>query len=294
MPHILRNDNLEIHLDLPEENYNQSRFDWTGKIVKVLFHDIPVSGVEIMGCEEEIYCGKGFYNEFGIDAPVGFDEVEIGGWFHKIGIGLLLKDSDEYDFFKKYKIRPLSFQVDDKLDAIIIKCVSEKVNGYAYTLKKEIRILNSGFAIKYLLKNSGEKPIITNEYCHNFLAIDGEDMGIDYELRFPFIINPDQLGETTNLEKKVVVSPNGITFNGNPIEQFYFGDLTNSKTVDGNWELVNTKANICIRENTNIETNKVKLWGWGHVISPEIFIDIEVEPGRSMEWMRKFEVFLVK
>ena len=40
MAHILKNKNLEIHIDLPGENYNLSRFDWTGKIVKVKFQNI--------------------------------------------------------------------------------------------------------------------------------------------------------------------------------------------------------------------------------------------------------------
>lgn len=64
MAHILKNKNLEIHIDLPGENYNHSRFDWTRKIVKVKFQNIYLSGVERIDCVEEQYCGKGFYNEF--------------------------------------------------------------------------------------------------------------------------------------------------------------------------------------------------------------------------------------
>ena len=36
MSHILKNKNLEIQIDLPAENYNFSRFDWTGNIVSVM------------------------------------------------------------------------------------------------------------------------------------------------------------------------------------------------------------------------------------------------------------------
>ncbi|MGB5270962.1 MAG: hypothetical protein WBN52_10700 [Eudoraea sp.] len=53
------------------------------------FKDIQVSGVERTDGHNENYFGKGFYNEFGIDKALGFDETDIGGWFHKIGIGLL-------------------------------------------------------------------------------------------------------------------------------------------------------------------------------------------------------------
>ena len=102
MPHILKNRNVEIFIDLPKENYSFSRFDWTGKIVKVSFQDIPVSTVERTNDENEHIFGKGFYNEFGIDSALGFDDVEIGDWFHKIGVGLLKKNTDQYSFFEKH------------------------------------------------------------------------------------------------------------------------------------------------------------------------------------------------
>ena len=60
MAHILKNKNLEIHIDLPSEGYQQIRFDWTGKIVKVKFQNILVSGLEHNDGDEN--CGKGFLN----------------------------------------------------------------------------------------------------------------------------------------------------------------------------------------------------------------------------------------
>ena len=61
MSHILKNKNLEILIDLPNENYNFSRFDWTGKITKVKFQNVPVSTIEEINSEHEDYYGKGFY-----------------------------------------------------------------------------------------------------------------------------------------------------------------------------------------------------------------------------------------
>ncbi|MDB9733024.1 hypothetical protein OAA96_04435, partial [Polaribacter sp.] len=98
MPHILKNKNLEIQIDLPAENYNFSRFDWTGNIVSVKFKNIQLASTESVTSENEMQIGKGFYNEFGIDTALGFNEAAIGDWFHKIGVGLLKKDNDEYAF----------------------------------------------------------------------------------------------------------------------------------------------------------------------------------------------------
>ncbi len=51
MAHILKNKNLEIQIDFPSENYNFSRFDWTGKIVDVKFQNIQLSSVERIDCQ---------------------------------------------------------------------------------------------------------------------------------------------------------------------------------------------------------------------------------------------------
>ena len=40
MPHILKNKDIEIDIDLPEEGYRFSRFDQTGKITEIKFKNI--------------------------------------------------------------------------------------------------------------------------------------------------------------------------------------------------------------------------------------------------------------
>ncbi len=71
VPHIIKNKNLEIHVDLPLDNYNFSRFDWTGKIRAVKFKNVYMSGFEKLEGNNDLIDGKGFYNEFGIEIPVG-------------------------------------------------------------------------------------------------------------------------------------------------------------------------------------------------------------------------------
>ncbi len=46
MAQILSNKNLEIKIDLPHENYESPRFDWTGKIVDIKFQNIQLAGIE--------------------------------------------------------------------------------------------------------------------------------------------------------------------------------------------------------------------------------------------------------
>ena len=290
MSHILKNKNLEIQIDLPAENYNFSRFDWTGNIVSVKFKNIQLASTESITYENEMQNGKGFYNEFGIDTALGFNEAVIGDWFHKIGVGLLKKDNEEYIFNRNYEIKPADFEIKYTSNTILITCKSEFNNGYSYVLKKEIKLEKHGFTINYDLENTGEKEIITDEYVHNFLAINKEIIGRNYILKFPFKLMPAFFLETVNPEQKVTIGQTDVTFNDSPKEQFFFSNLTGYKNVKPQWELKNLESKISISETGSFHTNKVNLWGWKHVISPELFIDISIKPGQNANWTRDYKI----
>ena len=213
MPHILKNKNLEIHIDLPLENYNFSRFDWTGKITTVKFQNIELSSNEISNGKNEHHFGKGFYNEFGIDTALGFDEANISNWFHKIGVGLLKKDNNQYIFNKSYEIKPANFNVTIESNKILISCKSDIINGYSYFLRKEIELNDNSFSIKYFLQNTGQKEINTNEYVHNFTSIDKDLIGSNYVLKFPFQLKTELFKENVNPEQKVEIDRNEIKYN---------------------------------------------------------------------------------
>ena len=100
----LKNKTYHVLIDHPHENYCGSRFDWTGKITQVHFKDIPVLSNESLSNTNQQKLGRGLYNEFGIDSALGFEEAEIGEWFHKIGVGSLKKTKSEYHF-KMYLLR---------------------------------------------------------------------------------------------------------------------------------------------------------------------------------------------
>ncbi|GAA4268971.1 hypothetical protein [Hyunsoonleella aestuarii] len=290
MPHILKNNNLEVHIDLPNKNYNFSRFDWTGKIIAVKFKNVFVSTNENNDNENEHLYGKAFYNEFGIDNALGFDDTEIGGWFHKIGIGLLKKDNNDYQFIKKYQIKPAKFKTTIEHNCLINSCVSEYINGYSYELTKKIELHETSFIIKYSLKNTGEKNIITDEYVHNFTSINNDLLGPNYKLEFPFELNSKLFNEYVNPEEKLDIKKNIIVFNSTPTTPFFFSNLSGGKEVEAKWELLNQAYNITINEVTSFKTTKVNLWGCGHVVSPELFFNIFLKPGETNNWSRTYYV----
>lgn len=291
MKHLLKNNTIEIEIDLPLENYNSSRFDWTGKIVAVKYKGCYVSGVEVLNEDDTTKIGKGFYNEFGFKTPVGYSEAKIGEWFHKIGVGLLKKEHDVFIFGRKYEIKPAHFIVSTRLNALIIECKSEIVNGYSYHLKKEISLTENGFFINYYLKNTGDKTIRTDEYNHNFIAINNEFIGSDYILKFPFEIKPELFEENVNPEEKVELLENEIKFNDSPNVPFFFSNLSGDENSDANWELINTTTKLGINEIGSFKTAKVNVWGCKHVISPELYFEFTIEPDKELEWSRTYRIF---
>jgi len=293
MAHILKSNSLKVAIDLPLENYKGSRFDWSGKISSIRFKDLPLTTIEDAGSKDVNFLGKGLYNEFGITNPVGYNETPKGGWFHKIGVGLLKKEHKQYLFHRKHVIRPAHFDITYEDRKIIIICKSELVNGYSYILKKEISISENSFTINYFLHNTGEKKIITDEYVHNFMAINNALIGEDYKLNFPFPINSSLFDETVNSENKVEIGLDNVTFNKTPKKQFFFSNLTGGKELQAEWILTNLKANVGIKEFGSFKTDKINLWGWKHVISPELFFKISVDPKETVEWSRKFDVFKI-
>ena len=96
-----------------------------------------------------------------------------------------------------------------------------------------------------------------------------------------------------NPEGKVDIGQSEITFSGSPQEQFFFSNLTASENVRAEWELINLKSKIGISEIASFQTNKVNLWGWKHVISPELFFKIFLKPDQSIEWSRNYKVYKV-
>lgn len=294
MPHILKNKNLEIIIDLPDENYRETRFDWSGKIIEVKFDEIIFGTTELPDIANQYEHGRGFYNEFGIDSPLGFEETKKGEWFHKIGVGLLKKEGMVYNFINSYDLLPCDFSIQKNAASIQFECTSELVNGYAYSLKKVITLLESGFQINYFLKNIGDKIIETNEYNHNFLAIGNESMNPNYVLKLPFELDTDSFKENVNPEQLVQFKSNQLSFSKTPEEVFFFSYLNGTEKIQASWKFENSKLNVGVEECGDFLTSKVNLWGWKHVISPELFFEIKLQRGESVSWSRTYDFYKLK
>lgn len=282
----LKNERLKVEIQKPGNFYKGSRFDWTGFISQITLDD------RLRYCvPERLEKGKGtgghgFCNEFGLDKPIGYDEIEVGELFPKIGTGLLKKDQQaDYDIFHAYEMTPAKTIIKEKDDVIIFETTDASPNGYAYHLVKEITLEENRLIISYKLTNTGTKSISTNEYSHNFIGINDQFVNEDYQLTIPGLKNINvAVGSISQTEDR-------ITWPVTPEDDVYAGIEWNAHTSSYNWDLFHTRIGAGVRERSGFERSKMALWGHAHVICPEVFIDIELAVNETKSWQRVYEFY---
>jgi hypothetical protein len=289
---FIANKILRLEIQSPGEHYRGSRFDWTGAIVQVTMNDKHTFCTSEFEEAHKINSGgRGFYNEFGIDAAIGYEECLPGQCFHKIGTGMLRRDTKPYHFLKQYDSLPVEIESEWQVAKVVFIVNSTNLNGYAYHLTKSIILEDSSFSINYELKNTGDKAILSNEYVHNFLALNGQAIHKGYTLKLPFTINPESFTETVNPMQTVEFKDALVKWNSEVTEPFFFSNMNSKEEEDYWWELVHEEERIGIRENCYGKVSKVNLWGTRHVVSPEVFHPIYLRPSEKDIWKRTFTFF---
>lgn len=288
--HLLQSDELDVRIAKPG-TYHGSRFDWTGFITQVTWRK---AGLAFCTVESDIPGGGsggiGLCNEFGIVQPIGYEEAAPGGWFSKPGVGLLQRpDGDSYSFFRPYRIRPFDIRTEAAQDRVSVQVLPMEANGYAFRLDKTISLDGARLRVAYRLVNVGTKTIETEEYVHNFLRIGCHSLGPDYALTFG---GPVTLLETNpELTSDFELDGNVIHWLRKPEGVFYSKLPAPEREHPFTWELRHVPSGAYMRESGDFPVARMALWGRASVVSPEVFIDIRLEPGEELGWTRTFEFF---
>lgn len=286
-----------ITVDIAEPgDYRETRFEWNGMITGIALNE---GGHTFCIAEnlnpEQQQGGIGLCHEFGIKEAIGYQEAEPGEPFPKLGVGMLTRiDEKPYLFHRDYPVQPYKVEVEQE-DAcrITFRTLPEACRGYAALLEKTISIEGQRLSIEYTLHNTGEKLLSTEEYCHNFLNIDGYDVGPDYRLDFPVELQPEADEEETLQD--LLFSSGTVQWKKVPDREFYF----RSPGFDGRqkpylWELRHVPSGTGVRETSKLEVSYAALWGRSYVVAPELFVKVEAAPGESVHWTRTYEFFSEK
>jgi hypothetical protein len=283
---LLKNDRLVVMVALPNQVYKGSRFDWTGFVLQVTLDDKHTFCTQESLRPGEGTGGIGLCNEFGIERAIGYDETPIHGKFPKIGVGLLVKpDELPYSFFRDYAIEPFPILIDQADTAVTFTSLPVEHNGYAAQLIKLIKLRDHFVEINCILKNVGQKIIHTEEYNHNFVSIDHCPIGPLYCLTLPCRLQPDQLPSL------LVSDRQQLTWARTPDDAFYFKTEGFDCAGSYSWQLTHPTQGAGMREYNDFPILNFALWGTTHVVSPEVFCEIKLNPGETKSWKRTYEFF---
>lgn len=279
---ILKKGKTTVEIAKPWTVYKGCRFDQNGIVTQVTYDGNTFLTKESL-IEGEGTGGLGMCNEFGIRMAVGYYDVNDGELFTKIGTGILKRDAKPYYHLTDYEVIPFEHKIEQENEKCTFTCFGKECNGYNFIYKKTITVKENGLEIEYELKNTGEKPIVTDEYVHNFLCINNKMYNSDYELKSDV---EDTLTEHFDFEFK-----NGVMTWDKPITQYYFADVKNLNwKVNSSWKLINKKEKLEISETTDFPAYKFNVWGMEHVTSPELFKQLIIRPDETEKWKRIYKI----
>ncbi|MDR1541024.1 MAG: hypothetical protein LBU32_24095 [Clostridiales bacterium] len=283
----LKTDRLRVEIAEPGETPNTTkRFDRSGFIAEVILDEqVRFCAAEPRNLSHPSSGGRGLCNEYSfnqasIDAP-------LGSRYPKPGIGLVLKkDAEPYIFYKDYNIEPFSVSIVQNESSIEFLTDPVPCMGYAVRQKKTVSAEENVLSVSVTLENAGERLFAAQEYCHNFLSIDGMAISPGYRLEIPAL---KDLGGK-ELAGTLKTCGRGFTFsNYSPEAMFHEIDM-NSVESQGifKWTLANAGAKASIRCCEDIKLHHLCLWACDHIISVESFHGISLKPGESSRWERKW------
>jgi len=281
----LQNHRLQVDLLRPGSPiYNGSRFDWTGFILQVtLDGEHTFCGPE-SSVPDEGTGGIGLCSEFRGEDAIGFDDALPGEQFPKLGVGLLTRpDENPYTFFEEYELTPFPVTVEQGPDSIIFAQDPLPCRGYAARFTKTVRLDENRMSIHARLENVGELALKTREYNHNFVIINRHCFGESYRLTLPFQPHPEDCDGPYRCQGQEITWPD-------PVRETYFSPMERFPgSGPAAWELRHLESGVSLREETDFPWRQFALFGNQTLVCPEAFIEIDLEPGATLEWTRKYE-----
>ncbi len=295
-PHtILTNGEVSCSVFLPDRAngfYRTTRWEWSGMIWKLTYKGHTFFE-ERRSCQPhnplDNEHGMSTAEEFDILKPVRFDEARPGETFMKIGVGLLEKPADTapYRFNGKYRmVEPGTWSTDYGETWVEFKHTLHDKYGYGYTYRKRMELLPGEpvLLISNSLENTGTRRIQTEQYNHNFFAIDDTPIGPDY--RIDMFFTPTL---SADFSPAAGLDGNALVF-FHDVEKSLFTNIFGfDATTDHNHVIIRntaTGAGVDIRGNYPI--SKYNFWTDGQTICPELFVLVNIAPGESYSWSRKY------
>lgn len=253
------------------------RFDTLGAVTS-----IRMNGVEF--CSRE-----GLIDEFNIQPPLsppGYDEAKPEESFLKIGVGELVRpDRKTYKFSHPYAIRKIAPPVIKRLkNQLELKQTCSLENGWGYDYRKIIRIQpeNAVLEIEYFLKNTGDNPILAEQYNHNWFNFGGGAVDESYALEH-------HLPTLEDLPAGFTAEDGRITLSEKLTKAKYYPSTISLPAGSNRFRLSQAGTGRAVTATGDFEVSRFALYGDQTALCPEVFAQASVEPGKSVKWVRRYE-----
>ncbi|MEI8095671.1 MAG: hypothetical protein WCG80_15780 [Spirochaetales bacterium] len=280
----LRSGDLCVEIAPPGSDYTASRFDWTTGVRQLTWKGHKYLTAENLGLPGPEGQGWGLSGEFGIQTPVGYDECPAGEWFPKLGIGLLQRsDARPYHFFRPYAVRPARFEIHEEPGSVRLAAVQDEHRGWAWRLERHWSVEGNRLTLVTYLCNTGRHRLTTEEYIHNFLALEP-----GYRLEVPVELESEPLAEKVDPEQLLSVRGSRVEWKQRAAQDFFFSRT--ALPAPRHWTLRDPQAGTWLREDVTFEPTKFNLWGRGHVVSPELFWAVDLAQGDELVSTRVWSV----
>jgi hypothetical protein len=288
----LKSDRLTVELPEPGEAPNTSqRFDRAGFISEVtLDGTMRFCASEPRNLRHPSSGGRGLCNEYRFNIC---EDVAIGEYFPKFGIGLYRKEEEgKYVFFKKYQdVIPFQIHVQHTASSALFVTEPMPCQDCALRTTKTIALSGNTLTMTIKAENVGGRDLDLEEFCHNFISIDGMAIGSDYQLDLPQCAD---LG-SERLRNRSGDRPGSLRGNGKGITFCEYSAVDTDYAVDPDlvedkapftWKLIHKGAHASVQCEEGYRPAKVVVWAVDHIVSPEIIHGFHLRSGETHEWTR--------
>ena len=290
---ILKSNRLRVEIAEPGERPNDTfRFDRAGYITEVVLdQSMRFCASEPQNLVHPCSGGRGLCSEFTADYS---GEAAEGEYYPKLGVGLIRReDGERYVFHRRYEdVQPFPVDVQANRTSAHFATGAVECMGYALTCERTVRVDENRLVMEAEVKNVGQRVIETEEYCHNFLSIDGMALSKQYSLAFPGIADQAQWKPVGRDGANVPVRGDG---RGYRLTEFsadayaFWVDLQNaSEEVPFIWRMEHDGARAGVEVREYFQPRSIQVWAVDHMICPEVFCKIRVAPGEAFRWRREW------
>ncbi len=282
----IRSDRLIVALDIPNMGWaSYNRFDRTGAVASVVLDGKHTfAAPESLSSEIFTTGGLGLMSEFVWEEAVA--AAKVGERFHKIGVGMLTRAEEEVNIRSAHFFPCEAYKAtcdQDGPQAAVFTSKAPMLGGWEFLLTRRARVEGNVLSIESTLANLGDKPMNLMEFNHNFVNIDDLPAGPDYtiELSYPLALDKEPAG---------VIRQNGnlYTFTDIPERPFFIATNGVGDAACYGWKMKNAKSPATIAEQVSKRPCRTQIWGLAHVLSPEVFLPLSIEPGNSETWTRRW------